>query len=355
MDLFAVFFVVLVIYNILYDGYVHFKAQEVVESSEKNESISGYNIPDLIIKGLACLFSIIILIYTLVSNSIPGIVAIIVLALPTVLMRVVVSIRAAISLRKIILDNNDTSNLSIKEKMQFDLFVVGILAIFQMVPIKMVVSFVENNVQPIVIAEVIISIYILFCSFFITIILIVELIVPIKQVRDGCDFIASRLNKFCEQASRYFCRTWNNQLVGARLTNRILGIIPQFGLLFKLLLFLFLAFAVLMDLIINIFMLMYSFIVCFCLWSFFEFLITLGSGVMAFLNRITEIPDYRVVQNTFRLAGIVAVFVVVISNRMCIFITPKESFIAVTEFLASAIVIPIIFEWIYSSQTFSNR
>ena len=59
---------------------------------------------------------------------------------------------------------------------------------------------------------------------------------------------------------------------------------------------------------------------------------------------------YRVVRNAFRMSGIIALFVLVIINRTEALYSTEDTFLAIAEFLASSIIIPVIFEWIYSSR-----
>ena len=103
------------------------------------------------------------------------------------------------------------------------------------------------------------------------------------------------------------------------------------------------------DAIYNLAFLLYSSIVCSCLGSVITFARMIGKGILRALISITEIPGYMVARNAFRLSGIIALFIMVIINRTEVLYSTEDTFLTITEFLASAIIIPVIFEWIYSS------
>lgn len=66
------------------------------------------------------------------------------------------------------------------------------------------------------------------------------------------------------------------------------------------------------------------------------------------INWISQLSDKRIVALSFRIAFILALTIVVIMNRYQPFLKNYEESTAVLEFVASSIIIPMIFEWIYS-------
>ena len=187
-------------------------------------------------------------------------------------------------------------------------------------------------------------------AFLITFIVLVELIIPLRHLRKGCEFVSLKIGGYSKRVSVYFWRTWDTPLIKAHLTNRVLNISKRYKIVIRIIFFILAILAFVIDLIINFIFIAYSFIICSCFGAVIEFFRILGKGLLRLLRLVTGIPGHKVMKNTFRMSGIVAMFVVVIANRINLFFTPDDTFIAITELLVSAIVIPIIFEWIYSSR-----
>jgi len=70
------------------------------------------------------------------------------------------------------------------------------------------------------------------------------------------------------------------------------------------------------------------------------------------LNYILSLSDKRIVSVSFRIAFIIALTCTVVLNRYQPFLKLQDTSTAVLEFVASSIIIPVVFEWIYS---FKNR
>ena len=74
------------------------------------------------------------------------------------------------------------------------------------------------------------------------------------------------------------------------------------------------------------------------------------TSVKSFFSWILNLSDKHIVAVSFRVALIFAFISVVAINRYQPFFREYEKSTAVFEFLASSIIIPIIFEWIYSAR-----
>lgn len=72
--------------------------------------------------------------------------------------------------------------------------------------------------------------------------------------------------------------------------------------------------------------------------------------VKRILSWISELSDKRIVALSFRVAFIAALSITVILNRYQPFLKQYNESTSVLEFVASSIIIPVIFEWIYSSK-----
>lgn len=67
-------------------------------------------------------------------------------------------------------------------------------------------------------------------------------------------------------------------------------------------------------------------------------------------NWISDLSDKRIVAISFRIALIMALVCIVVMNRYQPIFKEQEARTAVLEFVASAIIIPVIFEWINSAK-----
>ncbi|OUP55922.1 hypothetical protein B5F14_10015 [Faecalitalea cylindroides] len=69
---------------------------------------------------------------------------------------------------------------------------------------------------------------------------------------------------------------------------------------------------------------------------------------------ISQLSDRRIVAMSFRIAIILALVITVITNRYQPFLQKNVESTSVLEFVASSIIIPVIFEWIYSIRQHRN-
>lgn len=178
----------------------------------------------------------------------------------------------------------------------------------------------------------------------------VEIIIPLRHLRKLFEFLARKIGSKSKRLSLYFWRIWDTPLLRARLTDKIIDKAKKSKLGLKIFLFVIVIPVFIIDVIHNFALLFYSFFVCSCLGAVIAFARMIGKGVLRLLISVTEIPGYMVARNTFRLSGIIALFIMVIINRTEVLYSTEEIFLTITEFLASAIIIPVIFEWIHSSR-----
>ena len=72
-------------------------------------------------------------------------------------------------------------------------------------------------------------------------------------------------------------------------------------------------------------------------------------------NWLSELSDKRIVAISFRIALILALICIVVLNRYQPIFKMQEANTAVFEFVASAIIIPVVFEWINSIKNNQSR
>ena len=341
-------FMILLIYNMLYDIILTLKQSGHSEFKD-SKSRNSRTIADKAVMPLVLIMFIALILFVEFNRLVPRIIVVIIITIPTILQFIVGTIKAADSIKFIVMDDKNNKEITIAEKMQFDIFVSGLLIVYQFLPMAKFITMVENNANSVNFSQIILSIYVLVFAFFVSFISFVELIDPLRHLRKLFEFIARKIGSKSKRLSLYFWTTWDNLLIKARLTDIIIDYVKKSKIGLKIILSIVGMLTFIIDAIYNLAFLLYSSIVCSCLGSVITFARMIGKGILRALISITEIPGYMVARNAFRLSGIIALFIMVIISRTEVLYSTEDTFLTITEFLASAIIIPVIFEWIYSS------
>lgn len=180
----------LFIYNMFYDSTLSFKQKEY-RDSETSENRKGRTIADKIIELLVSIMLLALILFVALNRLVPQIFSLLIITIPVIMQYLVGSIQAADSIKFIVLDDKNNKEMSIAEKMQFDVFVSGLLMVYQYTPMKKFITLVENNVESIQVSEWVLSAYILLFVFFVSFITFVELIIPLRHLRKLFEFIVS--------------------------------------------------------------------------------------------------------------------------------------------------------------------
>jgi hypothetical protein len=229
-------FIILVIYNMFYDSILTFK-QKKYNESEVSESRNSRTIADKVVVLLVSIMLLTIILFVALNQLVHGIFTVIIITVPTIMRYIVGSIKAADSIKFIVLDDKNNKEISIAEKMQFDVFVIGLLMVYQFIPMTKFITMVENNVNRINSSELILTIYVLLFVFFVSFITFVELIIPLRHLRKLFEFIARKIGSKSKCLSLYFWRTWDTQLIKARLTDTIMDKVKKCKVGLKIILF----------------------------------------------------------------------------------------------------------------------
>ena len=328
-------FMILLIYNMLYDIILTLKQSGHSEFKD-SKSRNSRTIADKAVMPLVLIMFIALILFVEFNRLVPRIIVVIIITIPTILQFIVGTIKAADSIKFIVMDDKNNKEITIAEKMQFDIFVSGLLIVYQFLPMAKFITMVENNANSVNFSQIILSIYVL-------------VIDPLRHLRKLFEFIARKIGSKSKRLSLYFWTTWDNLLIKARLTDIIIDYVKKSKIGLKIILSIVGMLTFIIDAIYNLAFLLYSSIVCSCLGSVITFARMIGKGILRALISITEIPGYMVARNAFRLSGIIALFIMVIINRTEVLYSTEDTFLTITEFLASAIIIPVIFDWIYSS------
>jgi hypothetical protein len=324
--------------------------QKKYNESVVSESRNSRTIADKVVMLLVSIMLFTIIIIVVLNQLVPRIFAFLIITVPTIMKYFIVIIKAADSIKFIVLDDKINKEITLAEKMLFDVFVGGLLVVYQFIPMTTFITMVENNTNSTNSSELILTIYVLLIVFFVSFITFVELIIPLRHLRKLFEFITRKIGSKSKRLSLYFWRTWDTPLIKARLTDTIMNKVKKCKVGLKIILFVVGIPAFIIDVIYNFAFLFYSFIVCSCLGAVIAFVRMVGKGILRALISITGIPGYRVARNAFRMSAIIALFIMVIINRTEVLYSTEDTFLTITEFLASAIIIPVIFEWIYSSR-----
>ncbi len=123
---------------------------------------------------------------------------------------------------------------------------------------------------------------------------------------------------------------------------------------FKLLIYLFIPLGVTIDILIFAFSLVKEIVKM----TFKHLLLFVGYIAITFvkmLKKIAHLSEKRMIGIFLRIAPIISLLIVVTINRYTRIFLYNEESTAILEFVASTIIIPIVFEWIYSANNKRNE
>ena len=219
-------FMILLIYNMLYDIILTLKQSGHSEFKD-SKSRNSRTIADKAVMPLVLIMFIALILFVEFNRLVPRIIVVIIITIPTILQFIVGTIKAADSIKFIVMDDKNNKEITIAEKMQFDIFVSGLLIVYQFLPMAKFITIVENNANSVNFSQIILSIYVLVFAFFVSFISFVELIDPLRHLRKLFEFIARKIGSKSKRLSLYFWTTWDNLLIKARLTDIIIDYVKK--------------------------------------------------------------------------------------------------------------------------------
>lgn len=89
---------------------------------------------------------------------------------------------------------------------------------------------------------------------------------------------------------------------------------------------------------------MFFWLPLFCILSIAKMVVGIGPRIA---RSLCAISSRQVIAISFRIAIVIAILIVVIQNRLMVVSDSSESITAILEFVASVIIIPILFDWIH--------
>ena len=352
----ALIFAIIYISNIIIDSVSFFKEinstthKKLNDNSQKTNS--RHRVSDVVVFAICTLCFLFLIVLLIWSDIFPkkNIIIFLLITVPCFVLYINNAIKASEPIKDIILGNNSNLDLSVKERFSFDI-VGGTLLYFYSSIISGVIDhgIIELQINR-EITETLLILYSAIVAFSFSFFVIVQLIRPLKCLQKICMFISCKAKGGVNTTIENLLSVYNDgPFVTARYTNHILDVSSKYKLVFKIFFrIVFVPGVLVIDVLIGIILCIYWYLICGCLLVFLEFFSFIGKGIMYLVNISSNIPERRIVKNTFRLSLIVSVISVVIINRYALIYEYDEAFLTISEFIASAIIIPVIFEWIYS-------
>lgn len=175
--------------------------------------------------------------------------------------------------------------------------------------------------------------------------------IPIMHLKFSLIQFTRRLNAFGTLLTNTYAKSKGDQYITAHYTNNVLSFSANLNSWYKYCsLILFFPISILLDSIKGLFKFAYLYMFIQIIQLLIEIILLIEYLILNVLKLITKIPGNRIIINTFKLSGILSATSIIIAMRLSNLYQFDESFISVFEFIASAIIIPVIFEWIYSAQ-----
>ena len=339
-------FMILIAYNMYVDS-------TGVIKLDKNNSHELCTKADRIILSCVYLVFIVGLLFVWLTNSQFGNIILQIISFAILLLLLLNMMLSIKILGPIISGKAGLRDLTYRERLNFNLLAYGLVIIFSIfLPISKLFSIIDIKINSTLMKCVIVSLVEIVLSFLTTFIFLTNLIRPLKHFWELYKKIDSKVNSFFESIRNYFGDIALKPTIKARLTNQAVTNLFQSGYSWNATLIIIIVFV--MDFIINLFFVLYAYTLCFFLAMLANLFLCFSTSLSKLLSMVTNIPGSRIMKNTFRISMIVAIFSLVICNRMHIFYLMNDSFMEVTEFFSSSIILPIIFEWIYSNKS-ENR
>lgn len=345
---FLMIFSFLTIYNCIYFTVLTAKESKQTEKNQTNTFNSKITLADFLVFIISGLTIICIIILPIWTNFLSPIVYAVIVTIPCIIMHLYTSFLASNTIRLIVFGKDSKNELSVKEMMDFELAFGIVLIFLQYISWDKITSYFSNVQISSFIIAILVSLILLLFIFLLSFITIVQLIFPLKHLRKLLEFIGKFLGPRCRSLTVWLCSSWHGPIINARLTNTITQKYHISSKKNKLLYVPLIPVFFIIDCIYT-FSLMISAYICFTIGICINILRQIFNGILHLLRIITSIPGHKAVKDLFRISGLLSILFVVFSNRLSLFYTLTDPLIAIFEFIASAIVIPIILEWIYSS------
>lgn len=354
MNLFDYFILILILYNIIFDGVLQIKAPNS-KRSQTTTSRKSRKPLDISIHIISCILYLSLVIIITWSKLFPRAFLIVLVVIPSVIIYLNSILGSSISLFRILINKNEESNLNLEDKLSIDIIAFIILSYRNYLSLNKITNVLSNQQWSKLEIEISLTVCYFLYTFLVALFLIVELITPIKHIRKLCISIFNLTIKAHNSVSKHTSELNNSAFINAHYTKKTLSFGSSLTSFFRLLIYLFLLpISYFIDIIIGFFKSIYILLFLNILLFLIDIIIYIERIILFILKFFTNIPGKKVIKSTFKLSGIFSATRIIIIMRLSTIYQFDESYINIIEFIASAIIIPVIFEWVYSSHQEKN-
>ena len=337
---------VLYSYNLLYYGY---HSREFMKKKNEGERINAKDDTtgiDVAVALCSCLSVIILLLFFVFRGTLSGVIGFIVISLPVILGKFNEAIVASKTVTPFVLGNK-SGNANAEVKYNFDVLVSAFLVFNMTFSFQTILSYIKSSIQSRINLEVAITIFIFLYYFLLSYLIIVESLLPLYHFTK----LLEAISVWWEQVRDRYIRIVIGRIYWmpvSWISKRVLSVLRRSNIILKYALVVTLCLAFIFDVFIGVIKLSFFWIVVISIGAVVEFLMFLINGIVFLVSLFTRQSGERVLKTAFRLSAILSISFVVIAIRFSWYYTVDDTYLSITEFIASTILAPVFFEWIYS-------
>ena len=355
----ATFFSVLCLCNIILDS-ISLRKSSSQQKKQVNTDVQNtapkHSFFDIVVAAISFLCFGGLIVFLFWNKTFPKKIVTLCVIVPFSISYINNAIKYSGPIKNIVLGDNSDLEFTAKDRYSLDIIGMTFIYIYSLFFNGKLEQLIIGLPITHIIVETLLVMYSTIVSFSFSFFIIVELIRPIKHLQKISLKIIRKMKTGAEAVTDKLLSVFDDKsFITARFTNRFLVFSSVYKPLFKILIrIVFVPCVLVIDVIIELILFIYCYLVCGIILVFLEFVSLFGKGIVYLINTFSNIPERRVVKNTFRLSLIISVISVVVINRYALIYKYDESFLTIFEFIASAIIIPVMFEWIYNYKEKTN-
>ncbi len=349
MNWFDSFIFILIFYNLIIDFALQIKAPNKEKQQAKSSPKARSNL-DISINVISCFLYAALIILIIWSKLFPYGFGIVLILIPGWIIYLNSILGSSASLIRVLLEKSESTKISLRDKLNIDIIAILFLSYRRSFSLNIITNYFSKLQWCKNIIETALTCYYFLYTFLITLFLIIELMTPIKRIRKhftslynltikAHNYIVKRIDELNERPFIVAHYTKNTLFFGTGLKLCI-------RVVFYILL---IPISYIIDIIIGFFKFVYKFLFLDLILLLIDIVIYFGKAILYLLNLVVSIPGNKMIKNTFKFSGILSSTIIIIFMRLSIFYLFDDSFITIIEFIASAIIIPMMFEWIYTT------
>lgn len=343
----------LYLYNIVFDSIKYFRLSS--EKKQKKEELYKRTVADRLILCFVSLLLLAVVIILVWQKIIPPIVSIVLIIIPYMLMHLSNALIVSDTVKKIVFEKDARKELTLDERFKLDAIIGSILLFSNYLSLEKIIHTIVSTELPSIIVSAMISFFCLVYVFILIFVFVVLMILPFRHLGILLVFIKKRISRYSKKLSLIVHKPIEKGVLDARFTNNFVDKIKSKKLVCIILLSPIVLVLFLLDFLRSILLFIYSYILCLCFEILARILKHIYNGLLNIFVSLGRVYSHKVLKDSFRLATIFSVIFVEVANRVSLFYDIDEIFIEIWEFISSGILIPVILEWIYSSNQEKKR